>query len=1153
MSDAQSAIENPFPGPQPYRACDRRRFYGREALTKRLLHQVLARHITTLYGPSGAGKSSLMQAGVMPILEEKHDFRFVIIDGWPSSEKPLEWLLHSLYRQLDVGSPPTDKPLSEQLDEAINRADRRSDRPILIYLDQLEQLLFAGRDDAAVEAYIGGIDRLSRAPMQDLQIVLSLREDYLGRFRDRLRDRKHLLTHTFRVGPLSVAEMTKAVCLAATDGNPPQTWDETQLRGLITDVRVPGQAASDDAEVQSAYAQIVCRALFDERARHGRDANDCSIGAAAILDRYLDTTIEALGKFKETARTLLEEQFIDAEGFRTLLTEKEARLVLPTDMADEILERLEKAAILRAAEHQGSRYFELGHDWLARTVFERKKNRIAVEAEKQRQADEIARIGRERAARRMLMGISAAAVLGTIVLGVGLAWAIHQRNKAHRASLMANAREHIMRHQPSIAALMLLEVDKKAKARGWDDAAIDALSMTMPFFTSTAHEDEVWAGAWSPDGKRVATASRDTTIRVWNASGTGKTTAFAGHTEGIVSLSWNPDGTKFLSASHDKTARIWNAESPSDSIVLAGHDEPLTMAVWSRDGHRVLTASYDGTARIWNADGAGSPVVLKGHEKPVLFASFSPDGSHVVTASEDLTARVWDSDGKNPPVVLVGHTEVVATARWSSDGKQILTGSHDRTARIWNADGSGSAITLEGHRAPITDVAWTPDSKRVATASMDGSVAVFPAAGGDKPLFLTGHDSGVTTLEWDFDGKRLLTASVDRTARIWRLDDPGHAQVLYGHEGSVGSALWSPDNRFVLTVSRDRTARIWSTQDPVTPTTFGTNHGTPRAAWSPDGTRILTAHSGGVLQLWTPAGTLLGPIGETCKCEYLVAAWSPDGKRIAVGDNLARITLLNADKTGEPIYLKGHTNGVWAVAWSPDGKHIVSGSDDKSARIWDLDGKTDPVVLSGHGGAILTVDWSPDGRFIATGSADATIRRWNANGSGSPVILRGHNKMVTSVQFHPDSKHLRLLSTSADTTVRLWTPMDADKPQMRLLSRMDGFFSASWSPDGDRVVTTCADNNARIWNIDGKGIPTILEGHKGIVVTAAFSPDGKRLVTASHDGSARIWLVDNDLLAEALQNATTDCLTPEQRQLYLEEDEREATADYETCERRRGR
>jgi hypothetical protein len=365
---------NPFPGPQPYRAVDRGVFFGRDKLARELESRVLVDACTTVFGPSGAGKSSLMQAAVIPRLEEEHDFRVVCVDAWPPGAEPLPWLVRTLFTELDLGASLDGKGTLEALDEAMRRAELRSERPLLIYLDQIEQILVPSRDPVQAALLFEGVERLAQRPMRGLQLVLSLREDYLGRFRDRARGRRLLLDHGFRLGPLTVGEMVAAVLAAAGAGALSQQWDEEETRKLMCEVRVAGESATEEAEVQAVFGQIVCRALWEERVA-GKGRTVGMVEAEAIVQRYLEVTLEGLGSHREEARRLLEEHLIDEDGRRRLLMEEEARGKLSEGAAQEVLERLEQAAVLRAEGRQGSRYFELGHDWLARKVFERRQAR----------------------------------------------------------------------------------------------------------------------------------------------------------------------------------------------------------------------------------------------------------------------------------------------------------------------------------------------------------------------------------------------------------------------------------------------------------------------------------------------------------------------------------------------------------------------------------------------------------------------------------------------------------------------------------------------------------------------------------------------------------------------------------------------------------
>ena len=423
-------IHNPFPGPQPYRSSDRDRFYGRDDMSSRLQRSVLAHRCVTVYGPSGAGKSSLVQASAIPSLIDAHEIDVVRVDAWPADIDPTGWLADAMHTHLDLGPRPGDP--EQAIRTAAQRVARRSPNLMLIYLDQVEHLLYPSRSIAEIEAFFDCMGGVVELPLRNLRVLLTLREDYLGRFRDRLRAHRRLLDHGFRVGPLTVGEISAAVCQAAAAGQPPQTWEFEPTRSLMLQVRAPGQTAADEAEAQAAYAQIVCRALFQRRA----DSADASgeLNAETVLRDYFETTISALGPLRGAAQRLLEDHLVSADGSRTLRTEKELLRILPEKELTPILKALEGAAILHAEEHQGSRYFEIGHDWLARRVFEQRQQR-------ERDEQEQAKLAKDRAQRRRLVAFAIVS-LGIAAVTGGLSlWALEQKREAEAARQVAVERE----------------------------------------------------------------------------------------------------------------------------------------------------------------------------------------------------------------------------------------------------------------------------------------------------------------------------------------------------------------------------------------------------------------------------------------------------------------------------------------------------------------------------------------------------------------------------------------------------------------------------------------------------------------------------------------------------------------------------------------
>ena len=664
------------------------------------------------------------------------------------------------------------------------------------------------------------------------------------------------------------------------------------------------------------------------------------------------------------------------------------------------------------------------------------------------------------------------------------------------------------------------------------------------------HDGNVWTASFSPDGERLVTASQDGTARIWQVGADGaddgtddgaaarEPVVLAGHEENVWSVAWSPDGRFIATASRDGTARLWDAgrsATPArEAAVLAGHDGAVLQVAFSPDGKRLVTASEDGTARVWSvaSPGVGRPQILRGHTGAVERAFWSPDGRRIATASRDGTGRIYTLERRRePPVVLGHHGGRVNDVVWSPDGERVATASHDGAVRVWAADGRGAPVVFDGHDGWIYDVGWSADGAWISSASQDGTVRIW---NGEtvEPAVLSGHEGAVVRAVWSPDGTRVLTASADATARIFRVGSPSPSGLSGSRRPRVLGARSAAFSGAAL-------------QD---------------AAWSPDGGKVAVASAGGAAYVWelaevTPPRTFAGHDGRV---EAL--AWSPDGDRLATGDTAGTVRLweLDAPSAGSaaPRRLTGHGGRVEALAWSPNGRFLATASSDSTVRLWSVErkladaGPTDRAerILEGHLFAVHALAWSPNGRFLATASGDGTARIWPiAAGVGEPVVLAGHVLEVYDVVWSPDGA--RVLTASQDGTARIWRADGSGEPVV-LKGHGNVVLEAAWSPRGERVATASADGTAAVWPVEPGGDPILLTGHAGAVLDVAWSPEGERIVTASRDGTAHVWLLEAEDLLAAIRGATRACLDAELRVDSLGEAPEEARRRAARCERR---
>ena len=255
-------------------------------------------------------------------------------------------------------------------------------------------------------------------------------------------------------------------------------------------------------------------------------------------------------------------------------------------------------------------------------------------------------------------------------------------------------------------------------------------------------------------------------MRLWDADSGQLAQIFRGHTSRIFALAFSPDGRRVASASLDQSVRLWDADSGQELRVFRGHTDLVHDVVFSPDGRVLASGGGDAVVRLWDP-GTGQEVrVLRGHSGAILGLAFSPDGRRLASAGADQTVRLWDPDIGSEVRTLRGHTGTVAGVAFSPDGRRLASaGSIDGTVRLWEADTGSELLAMRSNTAGVTEVAFSPDGRRLAAAG-GGTVRLWDAATGQPVLTLFGQATSGRGLAFGPDARR-LAAAVGENVKLW--------------------------------------------------------------------------------------------------------------------------------------------------------------------------------------------------------------------------------------------------------------------------------------------------------------------------------------------------------------------------------------------------
>jgi class 3 adenylate cyclase len=284
--------------------------------------------------------------------------------------------------------------------------------------------------------------------------------------------------------------------------------------------------------------------------------------------------------------------------------------------------------------------------------------------------------------------------------------------------------------------------------------------------TLTGHSADADSIAFTPDGKRIAAGSWDTSILVWNTMGGAPVLTikdFSGH-----AAPFSPDGKSIAGGSGDSDVAIWDSETGRRIHVFSQHTKKVQVVAFSPDGTQLVSGGEDAMVYLWAIGGERPPRPFAGHTDKVFAAAFAPDGKHFVSAGFDGNVIVWDiarGQAAYPPLTS-NHSKILAAA-FSPDGGSIVTGGWDFNVHVWDAD-TGQHLRAYPGSAMVDAVAYSPDGKLIAAGYGDGSVSIWDSQTVRRVAVLTGHLGPVWGIGFSSDGKIVGSASADKTVKTWK-------------------------------------------------------------------------------------------------------------------------------------------------------------------------------------------------------------------------------------------------------------------------------------------------------------------------------------------------------------------------------------------------
>ncbi|MDQ7025752.1 MAG: protein kinase, partial [Anaerolineae bacterium] len=1096
-------IDNPYKGLAAFQETDVADFFGRTALTHRLLERVIERdakynRLLAVVGASGSGKSSVVRAGVIPKIRAgaiagMTFYTATMIPG----VNPMRSLEGAVLRVASRASDDFLNKLSQpnfDLMEVLELSLPKTGEMLLI-IDQFEEIFTLTDDKTRRDHFLQTIHDAITHPKSRVRVIITMRADFTGRALQERVWGEMIQNRTELVPNMSVSELREAIEKPAERVG--LVFQEGLVDQIITDVQ---------SEVGSLpLLQYTLNELYERRngIELTRDSYKELGGISGAMEKRANETYQALSdEEKLLTQQILSRLITLGEGVEdTRRREFLQNLFSMHDdstMVDEVLIKFQNGHLIARNYDKvtGDIVVEVAHEtlirrWqLLRGWLDDNRNALRLQAaltievrqwiDNKRGADFLAYGDRLSNFRQLLDNKLIA---------------LSQGEREYLLASNAAQKQRQRRRQQRIAALAIAAII----------SAIAAVTASFFWQQSVTAEREAVVQRDIAETQRVVADEQSILARSRELAASA-----------LLYSETQPDRAVLLSLQAIESSSTFEARNafltamqsqPRLTGYLNGHSDQIRSMILNPDKTMLASGARNGEVIIWDVATRQAIQHLEGFTNAVNAIAFSPDSSQLAATGNDGKLIVWDTSTWD-----LQYDEVLDENRnntnglsltFSPDGTTIALGDNLGQLYLWDAAGGAALDNFQAHEDAIYAVAFSPDGDRLATGSGDTVLKLWDTASWEMTTEFTDHSNWILDLTFSPDGRFLASASADTTIRLWDMQALEGLGSLTGHKDGVRSILFTSDSRRLISADADGVIIVNDLFDRQNSFMLPSPENSAVRDIEISGTDLLVASESDSIFVVSLTITGTFPFNRTLatledRINRVVI--SPDSTLLAAGGGNATnfdISILNLE-SGETQIISEHQNIISDMVWN--GNRLISGDVDGRVVMWEAG----EISTFNNNESVLSV--AASGSRVTIGDSQGNITLWDISISPPEVIdqLDAHDDSVLALDFNFDST--RLISGGRDNTLTLWDMETLTQIGESWTGHTNQVITVTFSPDGQFVASGSHDKSIIIWDVaSGQAVGTALTGHIGSVTDLAYSPDGTVLVSSSNDSTLLMW------------------------------------------------